>query len=144
MKFEINNRKAYFNYNIEFKYSAGISLHGTEVKSIRDGSMNFNDSYCYFVNNELYVKNIFISEFKNGSYNHEPVRDRKLLLKKRELRKIEIILKKKGYAIVPLRFFLNERNLIKLEIGVGRGKKEYDKRESIKKRDADREIKKSF
>ncbi len=140
---EIKNRSAYFEYYIDDKYVAGIALLGTEVKSLRAGKASFNDSYGFFNGGELWLKSLHIAEYSHGTVNnHDPLRDRKLLLSKRELKKWENRLKKeKGYTIVPLRLFMNEKNLIKLEIGLGKGKKLYDKRESIKQRDTEREIK---
>lgn len=139
---EINNRQAYFNYFIEDKYVAGIVLLGTEVKSIRDGKVSFNDAFCLFDRGELWLRGLYIAEYTMGTTNnHIAVHDRKLLLGKRELKKLQTKLNDKGYTIVPLRVFLNERNLVKVEIGLGRGKKMYDKRETIKERDTRREIK---
>ena len=118
-------------------------LLGTEVKSLRAGKASFNDSYCLFQNGELWLKSLHIAQYSHGTVNnHDPLRDRKLLLSKRELKKWENKLKKeKGYTIVPLRIFLNDKNLVKLEIGLGKGKKLHDKRESIKQRESDRELK---
>ena len=139
---EIKNRSAYFEFFIDDKYVAGIVLTGTEVKSLRDGKANFNDSYCVFVKGELWIRSFHIAEYSHGTVNnHDPIRERKLLLSRRELKKMEAKLKEKGYTIVPLRLFFNEKNLAKLEIGVGKGKKLHDKRESIKQRDTEREIK---
>jgi SsrA-binding protein len=139
---DIRNRSAYHDYFIEDKYDAGIVLFGTEVKSLRDGRASFNDSYCYFHKGELWIKNLHIAEYSHGTVNnHIPVRDRKLLLQKRELRKLETKMKEKGFTIVPLRIFFNENGLAKLEIGLGKGKKTYDKRETIKQRDTEREMK---
>jgi SsrA-binding protein len=139
---EMNNRQAYFNYYIEDKYVAGIALLGTEVKSIRDGKVSFNDAFCLFDDGELWVRGLYIAEYSHGTTNnHIAVHDRKLLLTKRELKKMEAKLKDKGVTIVPLRVFLNEKNLVKVEIGLAKGKKLHDKRETIKNRDADREIK---
>lgn len=140
---EIKNRSAYFEYFIDDKYVAGIALLGTEVKSIRAGKASFNDSYCLFQEGELWIKSLHIAEYSHGTVNnHDPLRDRKLLLNKRELKKWENRLKKeKGYTIVPLRLFFNEKNTIKLEIGLAKGKKMHDKRETIKQRDTEREIK---
>jgi SsrA-binding protein len=139
---EMNNRQAYFNYNIEDKYVAGIVLMGTEVKSIREGKLSFNDAFCLFDRNELWVRGLYIAEYKLGTTNnHIAVHDRKLLLGKRELKKLEGKLKDKGYTIIPLKVFFNEKNLVKVEIGLGRGKKLHDKRETIKERDTQREIK---
>lgn len=138
----MNNRQAYFNYHIEDKYVAGIVLLGTEVKSIRDGKVSFNDAFCLVDNNELWVRGLYIAEYKLGtSNNHIAVHDRKLLLNKREIKKLLLKLKDKGYTIIPLRVFFNDRNLVKIEIGLGRGKKLHDKRETIKQRDSEREIK---
>ncbi|MGN6163850.1 MAG: SsrA-binding protein SmpB, partial [Flavisolibacter sp.] len=121
---------------------AGIMLTGTEVKSLREGKANFNDSYCIFHNGEMWIRSFHISEYSHGTVNnHDPIRERKLLLNRRELKKIEAKLKEKGYTVVPLRLFFNEKNLVKLEIGLGKGKKLHDKRESIKQRDVQREIK---
>ncbi len=140
---EIRNRSAYFEYFIDDKYTAGIMLLGTEVKSLRAGKANFNDSYCLFQNGELWIRSFHISEYSHGTVNnHEPLRDRKLLLSKRELKKWQNRLKKeKGYTIVPLRLFFNDKNLAKMEIGLGKGKKLHDKRETIKERDIEREMK---
>jgi SsrA-binding protein len=140
---EIRNRSAYFEYFIDDKYTAGIMLLGTEVKSLRAGKANFNDSYCLFQNGELWIRSFHISEYSHGTVNnHEPLRDRKLLLSKRELKKWQNRLKKeKGYTIVPLRLFFNDKNLAKMEIGLGKGKKLHDKRETIKERDSEREMK---
>lgn len=142
MAHEMNNRQAYFNYYIEDKYVAGIVLLGTEVKSIRDGKISFNDAFCLFDENELWVRGLFIAEYSHGTANnHIAVHDRKLLLNKRELTKLKGKLKEKGLTIVPLRVFLNEKHLVKVEIGIGRGKKLHDKRETIKNRDVEKEIK---
>jgi len=139
---ELNNRQAYFNYNIEDKYVAGIVLLGTEVKSIREGKVSFNDSFCFFDQGELWVRSLYINAYTHGSANnHIEVHDRKLLLEKRELKKIEGKVKEKGFTIVPLRIFFNEKHYAKIEIGIGKGKKEFDKRETIKNRDVDKEIK---
>ena len=139
---EIKNRSAYHDYFIEDKYDAGLVLTGTEVKSLREGRASFNDSYCYFHKGELWIKSLHITEYSHGSgNNHDPVRERKLLLQKKELRKMESKMKEKGYTIVPLRIFFTEKGLAKLEIGLGKGKKLYDKRETIKQRDTEREMK---
>jgi SsrA-binding protein len=139
---EIKNRTAYHDYFIEDKYDAGMVLAGTEVKSIRDGKVNFVDSFCVFFKGELWVRNLHIAEYRFGTTNnHIAVHDRKLLLTKRELRKLEGKIKEKGFTIVPLRIFFNEKGYAKLEIGLGKGKKEYDKRETIKQRDTQKEIK---
>jgi SsrA-binding protein len=139
---EINNRQAYHEYFIEDKWVAGMVLLGTEVKSLREGKVSFNDSFCLFFKNELWLRGMYIAEYSLGtSNNHITVYDRKLLLTKRELRKIENALKDQGYTIIPLRIFFNEKHLAKIEIGIGRGKKLYDKRETIKKKDTEREMK---
>lgn len=142
---EISNRKAYFEYYIETKYVAGIVLSGTEIKSLRAGKASFNDSYCYFHRGELFIKNLHISEYNYGThYNHEPMQERKLLLTKKELRKLENNIKEKGFTIVPLKIFFSESGYAKMEIGVGKGKKVYDKRETIKARESDRELKRKY
>lgn len=142
---EQKNRSAYYEYAIEDKYVAGMVLLGTEIKSIRGGKVSFNDSFCYFNKGGLYVKSLHIAQYSHGtSSNHDPLRERQLLLTKREIKKIDNKIREKGYTIVPLRLFISEKGLAKLEIGVGRGKKLYDKRESIKSRDADRDLKRQF
>lgn len=139
---EIKNRSAYFEYFIDDKYTAGIMLTGTEVKSLRAGKANFNDSYCIFHQNELFLRSFHISEYTHGTFNnHDPIRERKLLLNKKEIKKWMNKIKEKGYTIVPLRLFFNENNIAKLEIGLGKGKKLHDKRDTIKQRDTEREIK---
>ena len=118
-----------------------MMLTGTEVKAIRDGRVSFNDSYCLLDRGELYVKGLHISPYEFGSYaNHNPTRERKLLLKKKELDKIAQKLKEKGFTIIPLSIYFNERGYAKMKIGLGKGKKLHDKRESIKQRESDREI----
>ncbi len=139
---EMNNRQAYFHYFIEDKYDAGIVLLGTEVKSIREGKLSFNDAFCLFDNGELWVRGLYIASYTHGTANnHIEVHDRKLLLNKRELNKIQTKMKEKGYTIVPLKVFFNEKNMVKLAIGLGKGKKLYDKRETIKNRDVEKDIK---
>jgi len=139
---EIKNRSAYHEYFIDTKYEAGMVLLGTEVKSIRAGKVSFNDSYCLIHKGEIWIKSLHIAEYSHGNLNnHDPVRDRKLLLQKREISKIESKLKEKGYTLIPLRMFINEKNLVKIEIGLARGKKLHDKRESIKQKDVEREMK---
>ena len=140
----IKNKKAFFEYEIIESLEAGIQLVGTEIKSIRNGKANLTDSYCQFLNNELYVKNLHISEYEMGTCNnHLAKRDRKLLLKKRELQKWQKKIKESGLAIIPLKLFLNDKGLAKLEIALCRGKKIYDKRESIKEKDNRREMERS-
>ncbi|MET6997449.1 SsrA-binding protein SmpB [Chitinophaga defluvii] len=142
---ELKNRSAYFEYAIEDKYIAGMVLTGTEIKSIRTGKVSFNDSFCYFSKGELFVKSLHIAEYSHGTYaNHDPLRERKLLLSKRELKKWENKMKERGYTIVPLRMFINEKGLAKMEIGLGKGKKLHDKRDSIKQRESDRELRRYF
>jgi SsrA-binding protein len=139
---EIKNRSAFHEYFFDNKYVAGIVLMGTEVKSLREGKASFNDSYCIIHKGEMWLKSLHIAEYSHGTVNnHDPVRDRKLLLQKREINKIEGKLKEKGYTLIPLRIFFNEKNLIKVEIGLGKGKKLHDKRETIKNRDVEREMK---
>jgi len=139
---EIKNRSAFHEYFFDNKYVAGIVLTGTEVKSLRDGKVSFNDSYCIIHKGEMWLKSLHIAEYSHGTTNnHDPIRDRKLLLQKREINKIEGKLKEKGYTLIPLLIFFNEKNLVKVEIGLGKGKKLHDKRETIKKRDVEREMK---
>lgn len=139
---EIKNRAAYHDYFIEDKWVAGMVLSGTEVKSIREGKVSFVDSFCQFHKGELWVKNLHIAEYRMGTTNnHLVVHDRKLLLTKKELRKLENKTREKGFSIIPLRIFFNEKSLAKMEIGLGKGKKQYDKRETLKDRDVDREMK---
>lgn len=139
---EIKNRQAYYEYFIDDKYEAGISLLGTEVKSLRAGKASFADAYCLFQDGELWLKSMHIAEYTHGNANnHDPLRDRKLLLTKRELKKWEGKIKEKGYTIIPLRMFFNEKNFIKVEIGLAKGKKMHDKRDSIKQKDTEREMK---
>jgi len=137
----IKNKKASFNYEFIDKYTAGIVLTGTEIKSIRDAKVNFSDAYCFFIEHELWLKGLHISEYSYGSYNnHIPKRDRKLLLNKKELIKIKKKISEKGLTIVPVRMFLNERGYAKLVIAVARGKAKYDKRHDIKDRDNKRDL----
>jgi SsrA-binding protein len=139
---EIRNRSAFFEYYVDERFTAGLALLGTEVKSLRVGKANFNDSYCLFQNGELWIRSLHVAEYSHGTVNnHDPVRERKLLLSKRELKKLESRIKEQGYTIIPLRIFFNENNLAKLEIGLAKGKKLHDKRETIKQRDTEREIK---
>jgi SsrA-binding protein len=136
----VRNKKAWHHYEIEDKFVAGIELWGTEIKSLREGKASLNDSFCYFFNNELFVK-MHIAEYTYGTYNnHEAKRDRKLLLSRRELDKLEEKKDQKGYTIVPLNLFINDRGLAKLEIALARGKKTFDKREDLKTKDTKREM----
>lgn len=140
---EIKNRSAFHEFAVEDRLTAGMVLKGTEVKSIREGKVSFADSYCFFHEGELWIKGLHIAEYRLGtSSNHMAVHDRKLLLTKKELRKWEHKIKEKGYTIVPLRIFFNEKNLAKMELGLAKGKKLHDKRESIKQRDVEREMRK--
>jgi SsrA-binding protein len=142
---EISNKRANFEFAIIDSLSAGIVLTGTEIKAIRAGKANLSDGYCLFIDHELFVRNMHISEYeKGGHYNHEPKRDRKLLLQKKELRKWEGKIKEKGLTIVPLRLFINDKGIAKLEIGLAKGKKHYDKRQDLKSKDAKREIDRAF
>jgi len=139
---EIRNRAAYHEYFIDTKYVAGIVLAGTEVKSLREGKASFNDSFCVIHKGEMWLRSLHIAPYSHGTTNnHDPLRERKLLLQKREIRKIESKLKEKGYTVVPLRLFLNEKNLVKVEFGLAKGKKLHDKRESIRQKDVEREMK---
>ena len=139
---ELRNKSATFEYFIEDKFDAGMVLTSTEVKSLRDGRVSFNDSYCLIDRGEMYVKGLHIAHYSFGSYsNHPPVRDRKLLLKKKEISRITQKLKDKGFTIIPLKIYFNERGFAKIQIGLAKGKKLHDKRDSIKQRETDREIK---
>jgi SsrA-binding protein len=132
----IKNKKAYFEYFISDKYTAGIKLLGTEIKSIREGKANVNDAFCTFIDGQLYVRNLHIAEYSFGSfYNHESKRDRVLLLNKKELKKLNRSIEEKGFTIIPLALFISDRGFAKLEIGLAQGKKLYDKRETMKERD---------
>lgn len=138
----IQNRSAYHDYFIEDKFDAGMVLAGTEVKSIREGKVSFVDSFCIIDKNEIWIKNLHIAEYRFGTTNnHIAVHDRKLLLNKREIRKLQNRMKDRGYSIIPLKIFFNEKGLAKMEIGLAKGKKNYDKRDTLKKKDADREMK---
>jgi len=138
---KIRNRKAAYEYFLVDKYVAGIQLTGTEIKSIRLGKVSLAEAYCSFKGHELFVVNMNIAEYKFGSiYNHQPKRDRKLLLTRRELKKIAIKVKEKGYTLIPTLMFINEKGLAKLEFAVARGKKLYDKRETIKHKDNLRDL----
>ena len=137
----IKNRKAFFNYQITDKYIAGIMLLGTEIKSIRESAVNLSNSFCSIENDNIMVKGMQISEYLHGNINnHDPVRDRKLLLNKKEIRQIKKKVFEKKLSIIPTKLFVNKRGFAKVELGLGKGKKEYDKRETIKKRDSDRKI----
>lgn len=141
----IKNRRATFDYEIVETFTAGIVLTGTEIKSIRQGKCGLTDTYCMVINGEVWVKNMYIAEYSYGSYNnHTTHRDRKLLLNKKEIRRIAKDNLQPGFSIVPLRLFINERGLAKLVIAIARGKKQFDKRQSIKEREDKRAIDRMF
>ncbi|MBR9921877.1 MAG: SsrA-binding protein SmpB [Bacteroidetes bacterium] len=138
---EIVNRKARFQYHFLDTLEVGMVLTGTEIKSIRDGNVNLSDAYCTFRKGELYVRSLYIKEYKYGNVtNHEPRRTRKLLLKRSELKKLERKVKEKGFTIVPYRLYLSDRGFAKLEIALAQGKKSFDKRDSIKEKDQKRDL----
>jgi SsrA-binding protein len=140
-KIRIKNKKVLREYQLEDKFVAGIQLVGTEIKSIRAGKATLVDSFCFFRNGELYVKGLHVAEYALGTHwNHNPTRERKLLLNRRELRKLDKKVREKGYTIVAVVLFLNDRGLAKLEIALARGKQIYDKRQDIKRRDVTRDI----
>ena len=142
---DINNHRASFEFAFIDRYTAGIQLKGSEIKSIREGKAAISDAHCIIHNGELFVKGMHIAEYRNaGQFGHKPTADRKLLLTKNELKKLGDALKNKGLTIIPLRLFINERGFAKLEIALAKGKKIHDKREVIKKRDSDREIRRNF
>jgi len=141
----IRNKRATFEYEIVDTYVAGIMLRGSEIKSVRDGKVSMNDAYCQFRDGELWVKNLNISEYKQATvWQHEPLRMRKLLLNKKEMSKLLAKVKERGFTIIPLRLFMNERGYAKLEIALARGKKVYDKRASIKEKDQKRDMDRSM
>ncbi|GAT64143.1 SsrA-binding protein SmpB [Paludibacter jiangxiensis] len=145
----VKNRRAFFDYELTDFFVAGIQLFGTEIKAIREGKAGLSDSYCIFINNELWVKNMHIAEYSFGTFaNHEARRERKLLLTKKELAKLVRATKETGFTIIPTKLFINEKGLAKLELAVARGKKSYDKRQTLKekedKRQMDRASKKSI
>lgn len=143
-KVQVSNKRASFDYEFIETYTAGIVLAGTEIKSLRAGKASLQDAFCYFANGELYVKGMNIASYFWGSWNsHEPARDRKLLLNKRELRHLAQAVKTKGLTIVAVRLFIAENGYAKLLIALARGKKEYDKRQSIKEKDIRRELERS-
>ena len=140
----IDNRKANYNYFLLEEYVAGIVLKGCEIKSIRNRDVNMSDSYCTFVGNELIIKNMHISPYKNSGFtykDYDPKRDRKLLLTKRELRKLQKDVQIKGHTITPVNLYINDKGLVKLTIALAKGKHTYDKSQTIKERDLDREMK---
>ena len=139
---DIRNRSAFHEFFIDDKYEAGIVLLGTEVKSLREGRASFNDSFCVIHKGEVWIRSLHIAEYSHGTANnHDPVRERKLLLQKREIKKIEAKLKEKGYTLIPLRIHFNDKNLVKVEIGLAKGKKLHDKRETLRQKDTEREMK---
>lgn len=141
----IKNRRATFDYELLDQYTAGLVLVGSEIKSLREGKAGLVDSYCYFANNELWIKNMYIAEYFYATYNnHIERRERKLLLNRKELRKIQEALKNPGLTIIPIRLFINEKGLAKLVIATARGKKQYDKRADIKEREMRRDIDRFF
>lgn len=138
---QIKNKRAYFDYHILESFIAGIALLGTEIKAIRQGKANMTDAFCTFIGDVLYVRNLHISEYSHSSfYHHDIKRDRVLLLKKKELKKLRSRGEEKGYTVVPLRIFTNERGFAKIEIALAQGKKEFDKRDTIKDRESKREM----
>ncbi|MFA7116301.1 MAG: SsrA-binding protein SmpB [Bacteroidales bacterium] len=144
-KIFIKNKKAGFEYEFIDKYTAGLVLTGTEIKSIRAGKVSLVDSYCYFFGNELFVKNINIADYWWGTFNrHDPRRDRKLLLNKRELRKLKRATREKGFTIVTTSLFISDNGYAKLNIALAKGKKEYDKRNTLKEKEQKRDIKRGF
>ena len=145
----IKNKRAEFDYLLMDKYTAGIVLTGTEIKSIRKGKASLVDTYCYVIQGEVWVKNMYIAQYEQGSYNnHMERRDRKLLLNRKEIRKMQQMVKSPGFSIVPTLLFIDEQGLAKLDIHIARGKKEYDKRETLKekedRRNIDRQFKKNY
>ncbi|MVM40127.1 SsrA-binding protein SmpB [Spirosoma sp. HMF3257] len=138
---DIRNRRASFEYAFLDNYTAGIVLTGTEIKSVRQGKVNLQDAYCLIHNDEMYIRQMSIAVYTEGThYNHEPLRDRKLLLTKREIKRLTEKLKDQGLTIVPIRLFTNERGFAKVEIALAKGKKLYDKRDSIKEREVERDL----
>ncbi len=142
---EIFNRSATYEFAVSDKFLAGMVLTGTEIKSLRQGKASFTDAFCYFVKGELFLRNLHIAEYSHGNItNHDPLRQRKLLLNKRELHKLETRTREKGFTIIPLKIFINEAGFAKLEIALAKGKKIHDKRQSIRERETDREIRRKM
>jgi len=140
----IKNRKAYYEYELLQKYTAGIQLYGTEIKSIRQNKVSIAEAYCTIIKGEVWVKNMHIAEYTHGgSYNHDPTRERKLLLTQQEINKISKKMNEKGLTLITTRLFINERGFAKLDIALAKGKKLYDKRQDLKKKDIQREIERS-
>ena len=141
MPIQIKNKKASYEFEFIDKYEAGIMLKGTEIKSLREGKASIQEAYCYFKKHELYIKGMNIAPYSQASFeSHEMTRDRKLLLKKRELEKLQSKMEEKGLTIVPVKLYINQRGLAKLQVALAKGKKIYDKRESIKKKDQKRDL----
>lgn len=141
MKIIATNKKAYSDYNILETYEAGIELRGTEVKSLRESGANFKDSFCRIKNGEVFLLNLNIPQYRNGNLNnHDPERPRRLLLHKKEIHRLIGKVKEQGLTIIPTKIYFNSRGLVKVEIAVAKGKKKYDKREDIKKREINRKI----
>lgn len=141
----IENRRAKFDYQFLDTFTAGLVLKGTEIKSIREGKAGLADSYCFFKNDELFVKNFHITEYADASfYNHEPLRERKLLLSRQELNKLLKKVKDQGLTIVPVKLFISDKGYAKLNIALAKGKKAFDKRDDIKKKDLEREMNRKF
>ena len=139
------NRKASFNYSLSDKYTAGVILKGSEIKSIKDQAVDFSNSYCIIKHNEIFIIGMNIKEYKFANLNnHDPDRDRKLLLNRKEINQIKKKVSEKKFSIIPTKLFMSSRGLIKIEIGLGKGKKEYDKREDIKQRDIDRRLRENI
>ncbi len=137
----ISNRRARYEFEFIDTFDAGIMLQGTEVKALRAGEANIADAYCYFRKDELWIRALYIKEYRHGTdANHDPKRERKLLLKRRELKKLDKKVKEKGLTIVPVKLFMNERGLVKLQIALARGKNTYDKRDTLKKKDEKRAL----
>ncbi len=142
---KIKNKRASFDYALTDGYTAGIVLTGTEIKSIRQGKASLVDTYCYINNGEVWVKNMYVAHYDNGSYNnHVERRERKLLLNRKEIRKLQSTLKAPGFSLIPTLLYINENGLAKLDISVARGKKDYDKRETLKEKEDRREMARSF
>lgn len=141
----IENRRARFDYHFLETFTAGLVLKGTEIKSIREGKAGLADSYCYFKNDELFVRNFHITEYSEASfYNHEPMRERKLLLSRQELNKLIKKIKDQGLTIVPTKLFISEKGYAKMNIALAKGKKDFDKRDAIKTRDLQKELNRNF
>ncbi len=138
---KIKNKKAEYQFFLIDRYTAGLVLTGSEIKSVREGKASINESFCVFLQNELFIKNMYIAEYTHGSaFNHQPRRDRKLLLTRRELRRLQDKVKEKGLTIIPVLLFIDDKGRAKLEIALAKGKKLYDKREALKEKDLKRQM----